>query len=271
MFARSKSLLEKESLFLFTILGLSIVAGYAFNQPTLAMWFGFAVAGFSAVSNDSIQTLGTFLTSNKKVPWYWLWLFLGAVLVATLSYGWYTHTGDISYGRLNKIPQPETYSFVQLIAPIVLLVLTRFKMPVSTTFLLLAVFSSGKTIEGMLVKTFTGYFLAFIVAALFWGMFGRYLQSRNQDIDKAPKKSLKVWRVAQWGATAFLWSAWLMQDSANAAVFLPRSMTTGQVTAVIAFLVLGLGFILYRKGGPIQEIIQEKTDVTYVKDRKSVV
>jgi hypothetical protein len=31
------------------------------------MWLGFMFAGYAAVANDSIQTLGTFIVSNSRV------------------------------------------------------------------------------------------------------------------------------------------------------------------------------------------------------------
>ena len=68
---------------------------------------GFCLAAYSVVGNDSIQTLGTFLSSNKKVDWRWIWLFIGGILVATLSYSWVVNGGDISSGRLDRIPLPE--------------------------------------------------------------------------------------------------------------------------------------------------------------------
>ena len=34
-----------------------------------------------------------------------------------------------------------------------------------------------------------------------------------------------LWTVAQWGSAGFLWSVWLMQDAANIAVYLPRSLS----------------------------------------------
>jgi len=255
---------KSETVFLTCIIILILIAGYILNRPTLAMWFGFLVAGYSAISNDSIQTLGTFLSSNKKVKWYWLWLFLGSILVATIMYGWYSHSGDISYGRLNKIPAPQTVSFAQLVAPIVLLVLTRFKMPVSTTFLLLSVFSSGKTIGEMLNKTFMGYFIAFGAAALFWGVIAYYIKKKKYH-EKPRTENVALWRVFQWCATAFLWSAWLMQDNANFAVFLPRDMNFTELIIVVSLLFIGMGYMLYKRGGPIQTIIEEKTDVIYVK------
>ena len=44
---------------------------------------GFCLAAYSVVGNDSIQTLGTFLSSNKKVNWKWIWFFIAGILVAT--------------------------------------------------------------------------------------------------------------------------------------------------------------------------------------------
>lgn len=48
------------------ILALMVIAGVVFDNTQIAMWFGFIVAGYSVVANDSIQTIGTFLASNKK-------------------------------------------------------------------------------------------------------------------------------------------------------------------------------------------------------------
>ena len=257
---------KQQGSFLCLIVILITIAGLVTNQPTLAMWFGFLVAGYSAISNDSVQTLGTFLASNKKVKWYYLWLFIGSIMVATILYGWYSHSGDISYGRLNKIPQPQSFNFFQLLAPIILLVLTRFKMPVSTTFLILATFSSSKTINGMLTKTFTGYFLSFFVAGIIWSLVAYLIKNKKTDIEKAPsRKNMQMWRTFQWASTGFLWSAWLMQDNANAVVFLPRALTFLQASAVAALLFFGIGYIFYKRGGEIQEIVTEKTDVIRVK------
>ncbi len=258
--------IQKEGPFLFVIVLLTIIAGFITNQPTLAMWFGFLVAGYSAISNDSVQTLGTFLSSNRKVKWYYLWLFIGSILIFTILYGWHSHSGDISYGRLNKIPQPESFNSFQLLAPIVLLILTRFKMPVSTTFLILATFSSSKTINGMLTKTFTGYFLSFFIAGVVWSLVAYLIKKKKTDIEKAPsKRNAQMWRVFQWCSTGFLWSAWLMQDNANAVVFLPRALTFVQALAVALLLFIGIGYIFYKRGGQIQEIITEKIDVIRVK------
>ena len=36
---------------------------------------GFLFAGYSVIANDSLQTLGTWISSNKSVKWYYQWIF----------------------------------------------------------------------------------------------------------------------------------------------------------------------------------------------------
>ncbi|MEM9990687.1 MAG: hypothetical protein AAF738_02925, partial [Bacteroidota bacterium] len=113
----------------------------------IVMWLGFALASYSVVGNDVIQTLGTFLTSNeKRVPWYILWLFAAGILSAILIIGYNGWGGwlggdDIAYDRLDKFVMPETYHWYYLIPPVVLLTITRWGIPVSTTFMILTLFS----------------------------------------------------------------------------------------------------------------------------------
>jgi len=73
--------------------------------------------------------------------------FAISVWSVTLVYGWYTNGGDVSYGRLNAIPYPENLEWCYLLAPITLLAITRFGLPVRTTFMILSVFSSSQIIE----------------------------------------------------------------------------------------------------------------------------
>ena len=111
---------------------------------------GFLLAAYSVVGNDAVQTLGTFIASNIKVfKWYWLWAAASSVLIATLSYGWATNGGDISFGRLEKIP-PVQIQWYHAAAPLILVLLTRIGIPVSTTFLVLSTFASTLILEKML-------------------------------------------------------------------------------------------------------------------------
>ena len=53
----------------------------------LFMIIGFGLAAFSAIANDSIQTLGTFLSSNSKRPWWLLWIWISGIMFFTIMYG----------------------------------------------------------------------------------------------------------------------------------------------------------------------------------------
>lgn len=258
--------LSVEKNFLLLIAILVVLIGLVVNQPQLAMWVGFMIAGYSAIANDSIQTLGTFIASNKKTHWAILWLFIAGILVITHVHGYLISGGDIAFERLSSIPQPDSFSYLQLASPIILLILTRFKIPVSTSFLLLAAFSSKKTIEGMLSKTFMGYVIAFVVAMIVWWAVC-YLSKKFKIQEKAAKP---YWRVIQWCTTAFLWSTWLMHDTANVAVFLPRTLTMEQAGLFIGFLVLVVGYVLYKKGDRIQEIVEEKSDILDVRSATAI-
>lgn len=58
------------------------------TMSQIYMIAGFLLSMYSCVSNDIIQTLGTFLSANKKTPFYWLWLFSFVVLAITIVTGW---------------------------------------------------------------------------------------------------------------------------------------------------------------------------------------
>ena len=83
---------------------------------------GFSLAALSVFGNDSIQTLGTFIAAKKKwYKWYVLATAASLVLVGTLTYGWVAYDGDITFGRLNKIPYIAV-SYTHLTLPTILLV-----------------------------------------------------------------------------------------------------------------------------------------------------
>ena len=173
----------------------------------LAAVLGFIMAGYAVIANDSVQTLGTWINSNKQVKWYWLWLFASAILIVTLLVG-YLST-DMSWGRLDKIP-PITVSWYHLLAPIALIFLTRKGIPVSTSFLVLSTFASSIVLEKMLIKSVVGYILAATVAYIVWLIVAKLI---NESVK--PTRNDKVWRVAQWCSTGFLWFTWLTHDIAN--------------------------------------------------------
>lgn len=253
-------IIRKERTFLIFI-GLSFfIAGVVFQNPMLAMWVGFMYAGYSAIANDSIQTIGTFLASNSKRPWWVLWLFIGGIFLATVSYSFVTFDGDVSYQRLTAkgfSEAPTSFSFLQVAAPIFLLIITRLRMPVSTTFMLLSCFSTDLDgIQDMLTKSMGGYFVAFATAIIVWSMLSRMM--RQWFVGEAKW----YWTVFQWISSGTLWSVWLMQDAANIAVYLPRSLSVAEFAGFASFIFLGLGVLFYLKGDRIQQIVTEKSFIT---------
>jgi len=228
----------------------------------LWMAVGFLFAAYSVVANDSVQTLGTWIASNsQRFKWYWLWIASSSVLLFTLWYGWSINNGDISFGRLNKIPwiEPQWY---HALAPLILLALTRVGIPVSTTFLVLSAFASTFVLEQMLVKSIVGYAIAAVIAYGLWFVIERLI---DEKADKVKEKNIKYWRVGQWCTTGFLWYTWLSHDLANIAVFLPRVVPVGWVIFASVIFIIFLGYMFYEKGGKIQKIILEKTGTRYVR------
>jgi len=222
---------------------------------------GFVLASYSVIANDSVQTLGTWIASNsEKFKWYTLWIASSFVLVLTLWYGWYTNDGDISYGRLDKIPY-QTIEWYHAVAPLILVVLTRYGIPVSTTFLVLSAFASTVVLEKVLLKSAMGYIVAAASAYLIWIVVSKYWETKK-DI---PKSHDKWWRIAQWCTTAWLWFTWLSHDMANIAVFLPRQLSLEMLMVISLIFVIGLGFMFHEKGGRIQEIVLNKTNTNYVR------
>lgn len=243
------------------------------------MIVGFLFAAYAVVGNDAIQTLGTFLSSNSRRPWWVLWLYASSILVFVLAYGYITK-GDVSYGRLEKIPQLETFYWFFIIPPVVLLVITRFGIPVSTTFLILSVFtilgdnsntvsfqeilssiiSTDKLIGKMLFKSILGYLLAFGIAIFVYLTTSKFVEKHFIDTYKKDRKIPITWMALQWVATGFLWSMWLIQDMANIYVYLPRPLNVSYFIFSVATFVTLQGILFYSRGGEIQKIVTSKTN-----------
>ena len=228
---------------------------------TLWMAVGFLFAAYSVIANDSVQTLGTWIASNnERVNWQVMLVAASSVLLWALWYGWYMYGGDISYGRLNKIPFQEI-QWYHALAPGLLLLLTRIGVPVSTSFLVLSAFASTFVLEKMLMKSMMGYAVAAVAAYALWLGITKIL-----DEDKPVKEEHKVyWRVGQWFTTGFLWWTWLSHDMANIAVFLPRELPVDLMIIVSAVFVAGLWWMFREGGGKIQNIVLEKHNTRYVR------
>lgn len=266
---------------------------------------GFLFAAYAVIANDSIQTLGTFLASNSHRPWWVLWIFAAGIMVAALlvnQFGlqlsaWFGEMGlaplasffagfdgGVADGKLNSIPYPDQgIQWYHALPPIVLLFLTRFGIPVSTTFLVLTVFAltGGRETEGvmedMLVKSIIGYLVAFAAGAVIWLLISRLWETWVGRTDH-DEHSHPAWSVAQWLTTGFLWFTWLQQDFANIFVFMPREavladdgsvqmMVFSPFVVVAGALIMAamMAYIFATRGGEIQKIVTTKTHTVDVR------
>ena len=222
------------------------------------MIIGFLLSLYACVSNDAIQTLGTFLNTTKNRPAWQIWLYVGTVMVLTFSIGWYINDGDMAFGRLDRIPHAQTFYWWHVLPPLVLLYLTKKGIPVATAFLIVSVFSSSTVVGLIVAKSFIGYVTALICSLVLYFFIARkvekiFLYMKNKPISTP-------WIVAKWLSTAFLWSAWLLQDGAVLFIYLPRKLTFLQlVLSLFVFLVL-LYLLCYKRGGEIQNIVKLKTN-----------
>jgi len=240
-----------------------LIAMFATPYPHIAMWVGFIFAAYAAIANDSIQTIGTFIASNQDKKWWVLWIFIGGLFCLTMFYSWYTLDGDVSHGRLASKGfevAPTSFHFLQVAAPIFLLILTRLRMPVSTTFILLTSYAATTAAVGkVLAKSMSGYVMAFVLGFIFFTIVAK--TCKKYFVGKAHPG----WTIAQWITSGSLWAVWLTQDAANIAVSLPRELNTFEFIGFIGVVTIGLGILLYYKGGRIQKIVTEKSVVTDVR------
>jgi len=229
---------------------------------TIYTIIGFGLAGYSVIGNDSIQTLGTFIASKQKwFKWYTLAASASFVMIIALGWGWYAYDGDISYGRLTRIPYQEI-QWYHAVAPAILLLLTRIGIPVSTTFLVLSAFASTVVLEKMLMKSVVGYGLAAVVAYIAWVTISKFI---NEKFDEVDDKWIGFWRNSVWVTSGWLWWVWLSHDVANIAVYLPRQLSPTLLITVMTYFTILLFYIFYIHGGPIQKVVLDKTGTRYAR------
>ena len=224
---------------------------------------GFGLAGWSVIANDSVQTLGTFIASKSKwFKWYTLAASASFMMAVVLIYGWWAYDGDISFGRLTRIPYQEI-QWYHAVAPGILLLLTRVGIPVSTTFLVLSAFASTVVLEKMLLKSVVGYGLAAVAAYICWIVISKIINEKFDEVTTEWK--IAFWRNAVWVSSAYLWAAWLSHDVANIAVYLPRQLDISLLLIVVTYFTILLFYIFYIQGGPIQKVVLDKTGTRYAR------
>ena len=222
---------------------------------------GFLFAAYAVVGNDALQTLGTFINSNSKIHWFWLFLFAAIILLATFTYGWVINDGDPSWGRLanaSKYPVVEI-KWYHTLPPMMLLIITRFGIPVSTSFMVLTVFASIGGMTSMLQKSLFGYGLAFATGMVIYLLLSNTLE--RYLVKTAHERHSVAWVVLAWASTAYLWSVWLIQDFANIFIFLPRELSALESFSAMFGIMLMLAYTFANKGGPVQQILKSKSSI----------
>ena len=221
---------------------------------------GFLLAAYSVVANDSLQTLGTYLSSNReRTPKALQMLFICGVAAAVMLIGWSLHPAggglaDPAWGRLDNFPLPDNVNWVYLLPPVAVLALTQWGAPVSTSFLVLSAFVP-KNSTSLLLHSLTGYLMAFAMALV---VYGALMWLLERTVLSSPLEKRKVWLALQWISTGWLWSQWLVQDMANIFVYLPRELNLSSMVAATLMLCIGLCVLVAIGGGPIQGVVRNK-------------
>jgi len=226
------------------------------------MIIGFLLAAFSVVSNDSLQTLGTYIASNRqRTPKSVQMLFVCCITIIVLFLGWFLNQGEPAWGRLDSFPVPEPFTWAYIIPPIAVLALTAWGAPVSTSFLVLSSFVP-ENIGRLLGSSISGYVMALFLGLASWGLgvwvLERWIFRRHQD----SKEIHRIWYPIQWLSTGFLWSMWLVQDMANIFVYLPRNLNLISMCVCTLILCMGLCMLIVIGGGPIQGVLRSKTNTS---------
>jgi hypothetical protein len=233
----------------------------------IGLWagVGFALAAYSVVANDALQTLGAFINSNRKLPWWALFLYAGTILCIVFYIGWLQFDGDPSWGRLSntqKFPVFEVEWF-HVLPALALVVVTRFGLPVSTGFMILSIFASTAGIEAMVAKSLTAYGFAFVLGL---GLYVVLAPTVERHFMKTPEQAQKpLWILLQWIATGYLWSMWLIQDFSHIFVFMPRHLTAVQALFGLGVILLFLLITFIDRGGPVQKVLSSKTSITDIR------
>lgn len=230
------------------------------------MAIGFLLAAYSVTANDSLQTLGSYLSSNEAcTPKGLQMLFLCTITALVLMGGWFINQGEPAWGRLASFPQPDCFSPAYLIPPIAVLALTAWGAPVSTSFLLLSAFVP-ENIGSLVTQSVLGYLLALSLGLAVWGLgvalMERLFQFNDQPSSPTHSEFNLFWYGLQWCSTGWLWSLWLIQDLANIFIFLPRSLDLIPMLLCTASLCLGLCALVAVGGGPIQNVLRSKTNTS---------
>jgi len=156
----------------------------------------FALAAYAVIWNDAVQTLMTYIHSNNDVPRKYLFAWVAAVLLWVIWY-WFLSAGDITYGRLDaKWYADFEIQWYITIFPLILVFLTRFRwIPVSTSLLMLSIFSTTLLFQSIVMKSALGYLVAFLASFFIWIVVEYILKTFSKK--KKSKVVNFVWMIVK--------------------------------------------------------------------------
>lgn len=229
------------------------------------MWAAmcFSLAAYSVLWNDAVQTLMTYIHSNDDLPKKLLFWWVLTVLLGVLWYGFLISPGGITYGRLDAKGYADiTVQWYMVFFPLLLVLMTRFKgIPVSTSLLMLSIFSTWLLFQNIVIKSAMWYLVAFVSGFLIWVTVEYILKRLKYKSKWSNERKVIFWRLLQTFTTILLFSTWLMHDMVNIAVFLPRDMSHEIMITISLIFTLALAYTFYIGWGPVWKIVTTKTKI----------
>ena len=233
------------------------------GRDNLLSWIVVALTTYNIIFNNSIQTIGLFISSNKENNILHTLLFFGSIFVFSVVLSWFLTSGGVHYHLLDTIDYKENHiNILFIFLPLMLYFFTKKRIPVSATFLVIPLFANKDTIENMINKTSVSYLLSFIVSLMVYN----FLYKKYKDIISNEKENTSTtWIVAEYISTGVLWFSWLTISLCNFVVFLPRNFYFKDILLLSLIGIITIYCILISRGGEMQKIITQKSDVKNIK------
>lgn len=248
--------LSKKKANLIYVFTIAAICACFSGKTSYFNWFVMTMIMYNVIANNFVQTIGTFVSSSKNISKINIFLYLTVVFIVNVLFAWKSYDGRIHRGFLEGIEYKDAISYSVLLVPIILNLLTSFRIPISTTFLTIPLFSKSNNLTNIISKAFSGYFVSFLISFVIWNLiyekFKKHLKSNNND---------KFWKVVQYISIGVLWYSWLSTCMSSFLVFLPRKFN---IRHLILFLFIGilLLIVIMKDGiGNMEEIVEEKSDV----------
>lgn len=168
----------------------------------------FSLAAYAVIGNDAVQTLMTYIHSNNDVPKKYLFSWVAVVLLWVIWYGYFVNTWDITYGRLSaKWYADFPIKWYIPIFPLILVFLTRFRgIPVSTSLLMLSIFSTTLLFEQIVMKSALWYLTAFLASFVMWIIVEAVLKQTKNNTSKTFSF---VWMLIKAAISACVIMLWI--------------------------------------------------------------